>query len=540
MNFDFIFPFIHLKTPKVSAPVKQQEIKAYHGNAGSSRFGNDYRSGGAKWVGGLSGTGNDMLYDHGRIRTNARNAFQDSIHAHGMVNRWADSVADVGLRIDCIPIINVLGISLQQGKEWGKNTSQRFNMWGNSKSANRSEIMTFKQSHRLYVKDDVRDGENFIRLFYSNEKSLLNPLQFDFLDPNQIRGDAFTSTLGPLGFGDGIERDKKGREKSYRVWTTSIVNNNFVFKDEVIPRIGEKSKRIMMLHAFAPEFPGQTRGFSKLTHTLQEFQNLTDFTLAQIKKAINQSNIVMSSENQQQDPSNPTVDRPIGVPGGGVKIEGGDPADGSATDANEMNVQFLNEISDLVPGSTAYLNLTRGDRIKFHENTAPSENFDSFVHAFMKYICASTGMPIEVLEMKFSSSYSSARAALLMFWRVAKIWRDEMASDYLNPVFEMWLSGEIGAGRISAPGWSDPVLRRAWLNCIWIGAPMPNIDPLRTSKADKEYLGMNATDLDRVAGELNGSDAEMNMMKNKEVFENMPRPPWDLVKEKKVLLNNDK
>ena len=137
--------------------------------------------------------------------------------------------------------------------------------------------------------------------------------------------------------------------------------------------------------------------------------------------------------------------------------------------------------------------------------------------------------------MKFQSSYSAARGALLMFYRVAKIWRDEMSSDYLNPVFEMWVSEEIAAGRVSAPGWADPVLRKAWLNCVWIGSPMPNIDPMRTAKAEKEYLSMNATTLERVAREYNGSEAKSNMLKNEKTFKDMPRPPWDAARESSLM-----
>ena len=128
--------------------------------------------------------------------------------------------------------------------------------------------------------------------------------------------------------------------------------------------------------------------------------------------------------------------------------------------------------------------------------------------------------------MKMGSSYSAARSALLMFWRVAQIWRAEMATDLLDPTFEMWLNEEIATGRIMAPGWVNPVKRAAWLNCGWIGAPMPNIDPARTAKADKDYIEMGAQTLDRVSRNLNGSSGKMNRSKlNRELSELSP-VPW--------------
>ena len=58
-----------------------------------------------------------------------------------------------------------------------------------------------------------------------------------------------------------------------------------------------------MTHGFSQEYAGQGRGYSRLHFALQEFQNLTDFTSAQIKKAINESSLLLSVENKELDPS---------------------------------------------------------------------------------------------------------------------------------------------------------------------------------------------------------------------------------------------
>ena len=128
--------------------------------------------------------------------------------------------------------------------------------------------------------------------------------------------------------------------------------------------------------------------------------------------------------------------------------------------------------------------------------------------------------------MKFGQNYSASRGALILFWRVAMIWRAEMAADFLNPVFEMWLSEEIAAGRVMAAGWMDPRLRAAWLSCTWIGAPMPNIDPMKTFAADKGYIEIGATTQDRVARDLNGSSIKSNLSRNAKNFAATPASPW--------------
>ena len=55
---------------------------------------------------------------------------------------------------------------------------------------------------------------------------------------------------------------------------------------------------------------------------------------------------------------------------------------------------------------------------------------------------------------------------------------------------------------------------------------MPNIDPAKTAKADREYAEMGATTLDRIARNLNGSSASSNSQKLAREYENLPEPAW--------------
>jgi capsid protein len=100
-----------------------------------------------------------------------------------------------------------------------------------------------------------------------------------------------------------------------------------------------------------------------------------------------------------------------------------------------------------------------------------------------------------------------------------------MTSDSNDVIYEMWLSGEIAAGRVKAPGWNNPILRRAWLKATWIGSSMPDIDQLRTAKGVKEYLKMQATTGERTSLEHNGSSFNDNLEKNKVSFAEMPVLP---------------
>ena len=53
-----------------------------------------------------------------------------------------------------------------------------------------------------------------------------------------------------------------------------------------------------------------------------------------------------------------------------------------------------------------------------------------------------------------------------------------------QPIYEQWLSEAVAIGRIDAPGFfDDPAIRQAWCGCLWMGASMGHVDPLKEVNA---------------------------------------------------------
>jgi len=469
-----------------------------------------------------------MILDHRTLRLNARTAVHETPQARAIVGRFVDTVVDTGIILNPQPVASVLGIDSERARDWADEVSQRFHLWATSKKVSRSESENWYQMQRQACLYQQRDNDYFVRLFYSNRRDLQNPLQLQFIDPDQIgEGYGWTTTFAEQLFDDGIIRDAQGRETAYKI---RLQNPNGSYRWATIPAIGARSGRRFMLHGYQAEYPGQGRGFPRFAHAIQEFENLTDFTSAQIKKAINQSNITWyvkpSPDNVASNPMENLVSQYAGP---ATAAYGADPTEApqTALPLSEL-IKYvpLPEATDRVPGSVGLFNLQQGEDAKPFESTAPSDDYDKFVDAFTAHLAASAGMPIEVLLMRFNQNYSASRATLVLFWRIAQIWRSELDADFHNPVYEAWLSGEIAARRIQAPGWSDPVLRAAWLNAQWEGAPMPEIDPLKQSKALKNYAEIGAADLDMIARSVNGSDGRVNRAKLPKQYEELPMAPW--------------
>lgn len=497
-------------------------IEAVATTLGSTAGYGGYLFDGAKFRGGLPSTGNSPIIDHRYARINAREQYHVTPVARAMVERFAETVVDDGLRLEPTPSADVLGLTQEQASEWSRRVAERFHLWASSKFAVRAEDMTFYQAQRLAEIFQQRDGEYFVRFHYeSGDRRRPFPLAISFVDPGQIVGLAYTSTQAFQYSGDGIDRDEAGKEIGYNVQ----IQQDGKWDTRKIPAEYGPGRRAM-IHGFSPEYAGQGRGYSRLAHAIQEFEEITQFTTAQIQKAIKQSAIVMSKETEANS-------APTGSPFGDAasNFATNEATDAITPAANEVGYSPL-EVR-LSPGGIGIFNNGAGEHLKPFESTAPADGFESFTNAFISHLAAASSIPIEVLLLKFNSNYSASRAALVMFWRVAVLWRKELASDFLDHVYEAWLSEEIAAGRITARGWLDPVMRLAWLSCEWVGSNMPNIDPVQNVKGAMMAIESNLSNFEREARELNGSDSALNKARNAVILEGMSGAPWNETQKRK-------
>jgi capsid protein len=509
------------------APVEDKSHVIQSMGDGISASFSGFSSSSSKYPGGMSRQAPIVIKDHYETCQQVRDLMDDSVELRALVETQVDTIVDSGLKAKPTPQAEMLGITPEAAEEWGENVAIRFHLWASSKKSHRSRINNLYQNQRFWQLLRQRDNDIFARFYYGRDWDQLNPLQIEFIEKNTIRGYAYTSTYGNFGYDDGIIRDAAGRETNYKIWTYD--NQTGKYSETTIPAVGEKSGRIMIIHGFSIEYPGQTRGFTNKIHLIQNIEHLEDFKLSVIQKAINQASFFAAIENSQQDASNPVIGR-LGEP---VVEYGSDPqpaldAQNVTSESTEpiVNWNSMPEATFRQPGATLVGNLRQGDTWKNLSDTSPSAEYDAFVNSFFASICASTGWGIELVLKKFNANYSASRAMLIMCWRKANIERAEMITDFLSPVYEMWLSEEIASGRVSAPGWNDPQLRAAWLCCEWSGSPMPDIDPLKSMESAKLAVELSAETLDDVARNYNGSSGKSNRIKNARQFKELPESPF--------------
>jgi lambda family phage portal protein len=488
---------------------------------------------GQKFPGGLSSQNPALLIDSDAIRNQVRTLSQTSIHAASMINRDVDTTVDSGLMLSPECQHEVLGISPDEAERWNSDIALRFDLWAQDRRSSVTGSMNLYQAQRLWERCLTVDGENFVTLSYFSDPSLLSPLRFGTLDASQIREPALTWTAGFINISDGIVRTEWGEETGYKVWLQTP--GKPVPEMKTIPRIG-RGGRIMMTHGFEPQFPGQTRGFSPLGVSVHDLEKLSVLALAETEKTINQSNIAFTVKSNSDAPAEDPFARigAIGAPfgsGPGAAAFGNTPS--PPPGAENVTGESLQPLYTPVPhtdvwkpGGVGVFNLPGKQELVPFANTAPGTAFNIFVDSQIAYIAAATGQSVETVLMKFSNNYSASRATLILCWRIALQRRYNLACYHLDPIYEMWLSEEIAAGRVSAPGWADPRMRAAWLRHRFQGSLLPQIDPVKTMQASKMAVELGASTLEDIATEYNGSSGKANRAKLAMEFSELPTPPW--------------
>jgi capsid protein len=218
------------------------------------------------------------------------------------------------------------------------------------------------------------------------------------------------------------------------------------------------------------------------------FKLLGDYTDAEVKAAVVSAWVTM------------VIETPTG--GGVAPIYGMQPGAAPAGGAGQQA-----PAGELEMGPGAVLGLAKGESAKFNNPNRPNPAFGTFVDAVMDQLGAGTFIGRELLQKRFSTSYTAARAAWLDAWKHLLDVRTQTAVDFCQPVTETWLAEAVATGRIRAPGFfSNPRMRWAYCRGAWHGDSQGSLNPRDEVTAFRDAVDGGLTSLTRGSWELFGQD----------------------------------
>lgn len=296
----------------------------------------------------------------------------------------------------------------------------------------------------------VVDGECFAVSIHDDH----GRLQIRLMDATQVDGAYHTELARGARIVGGVEFDESGRRVAYHAFKQRP-GLPIMTSLELVRLPAED-----VCHVFRVETPGQVRGvswFASIILRLADMDQAHDAQLMRQKVAALLAGFIVD---------------PNGEAGGfDGKSDGGGNLDGG-----------------LEPGTLKVLG--PGQDIRFSDPAAIGMESIEFLKITAREIAVGLGVPYEALTGDLTDvNYSSIRAGLVDFRRRAEAYQHNIVvRQFCRPVWRRWLTTEILAGRIGAPGFErDP---EAWLAVNWLPPRNDWVDPLKDAQA--EILAINA------------------------------------------------
>ncbi len=410
----------------------------------------------AAWTTQAGSPDRDVIVDLPMLRQRSRDLERNAPIAAGVINTTAAHAVGTGL--SCNPQVDAeyLGLDEDQAAQWQLDVRRRFKAWAECADCDLARFQNFYGLQDLGLRGALVSGDTFVltprvaRSGGGEPRLALQVIEADLVCNPDRKQDTATLTAG-------IEHSPvTGEAIAYHVASQhpgDARNTASITWTRVAAR-GSSTGRRNVLHLFRQLRPGLRRGVPILAPVIEPLKQLARYTDAELQAAVTSG---LFSVFVKMDP---TAFQDL-----------------FAEDAQAAIVDGSKNWSGALESGKA-VNLLPGESIETSNPGRPNAQFDPFVTSCVRQIGMALGIPYEVLVMHYQSSYSAARGALLMAWRFFHGWRDWLATHMCQPVYELWLSEEVAAGRIAAPGFfADDVSRHAWSGCQWVGDGPGSIDP---------------------------------------------------------------
>jgi lambda family phage portal protein len=416
-----------------------------------------------RWRGGS--VREDQEVNLATLRQRSRDLYMNSPIATAALNRRTVNVIGAGLRMRSVPDAEVLGITPDEATAWARIREREFALWARSRECEVSGLDNFEETQGLAYLSWILNGDAFGLLTMAEPADQPYELRVQLLESDRVCNPP-GKDRDPL-FHEGVETDADGRVVAYHIRTTHPLGQAFTAgapKWSRIPVRGPESGRLNVVHLIARQRAGQYRGIPILAPVIESCKQLTRYSEAELTAAVIAAFLTVLVKSQTPQ-----------TPFGEAFAPGIVTPSAEAVGGQDVNP---NAAFELPWGSASMVALNPDESAEVVNPARPNAQFGTFLDEVEKEIGAATDIPVELLTLKFTSTYTAARAALLEFWKRARMDRSAFAADCCDPIAQAILEEGLLKGRIRAEGyWDDPGTRAAWLACQWNGQSMGQMNP---------------------------------------------------------------
>jgi len=414
----------------------------------------------------------DNRQDLPTLRARSRDLLRSSPLAVGAVGTVVSNVVGTGLSVDPKPDYKRLGITEEEAEAWEEQAESEFLLWAESTDCDITRTQNFYGLQALAFRAAMESGDVFALTPNIRRPGAVYGTVVQLLEADRVCNPGLAQDTKEIQ--SGIERDGYGAPIACHIasdYPVGLMTQRANLTWTRVPFFGGRSGRRSVLHLFDRLRPGQGRGVPYLAPVIEPLKQLDRYADAELQAA------VVSGAFAVFVKMDPTAFGDLFGDGdeyltAAKSWDGGLPTGSLAGPGNAVNLLPGESIESVNPGR-------------------PNAQFDPFVQAVLRQVGVGLGLPFEVLIKHFTASYTAARAALLDAWRFFRGRRDWLATNFCQPLYEVWLDEAVSSGRISAPGYfADPAIRRAWSKAAWIGDGPGSVDPVKEVLAAKERVAL--------------------------------------------------
>lgn len=400
------------------------------------------------------------------LRQRTRDLYMGVPIANGAVKTMRTNIVGRGLRLKPNIDAELLGVSPEERRTLEKQIEREWNIWAESTDCDMARIDNFYELQQLAFLNWLISGDCLAVLPVKPRLNQPYDLRVQLIEADRLCSPDNCDTIDNKIVG-GVEVDQSGEVVAYHIADHHPLS--YAYADiswQRVEAFGKTTGRRNVLHLMNRERIGQRRGVPFLAPVIESLKQLGRYTDAELVAAVVSGMFTVFIEK----------------------------ADASSEDAigsmlpEEVQVDAEDETTiELAPG--AVIDLNEGEKAHDMNPGRPNANFGGFVEAICQQIGASLEIPYELLMKHFNSSYTASKGALEEAWKMFNMYRDWLATDFCQPVYEEWLTEAVAKGRIKAPGFfTDPVIRKAYCGAKWNGPAKGMLDPIKEATAAEKRV----------------------------------------------------
>jgi lambda family phage portal protein len=404
--------------------------------------------------------------------------------ASGALQTNVDNIVGTGLRLASKPDYKALGKDKAWSNTWAREVEAKWRTFADSPDFDAARELTFGGATVMQLRTSMLAGDGLaLALWLPDRQGAKWSTAFQLVDPARLDNPPGMTDSATLR--KGIEKSLYGEPVAYWIRRNHPGDGwSGLGQDQSFERVPARTPfgRRVVLHLYDKKRPGQSRGKGILTAVMGAFKMLDHYQRTELQTAVVNSMIAAFIE---------------------TPLTGEQIADMFGT-AEKLNTSRAGW--DVKLEGAAVIPLHPGDKLNSFTPTRPNSAYSQFVETILRYISTGLNIPYELLMKDFSkTTYSSARAALLEAWRYFMARRKWLATQWANPVFELWLEEAVNRGEIDAPDFYEN--RQAYCRCEWIGPGRGWVDPMKEAQAAGERMRTRVSTLERECAEQ-GLDVE--------------------------------